>query len=352
MPIEIDLCSEDDVDSSDDDEADKAMIAAAEIRMANRAKLRAAKRSKTHGITFVFSLPLSKRDVLDKMEEPADCRLQQLLWELNCNFDLFPHQFLAVRRLAKVSADFPGEEMLSELTNKRDARLQALKSAQPWRDGDDHGVLLADSMGLGKTVQTVAAIRLQGAVAAARGLPTLPVLICSPNDAVSNQWKDHLVQGGVSNQRIVRFKPGQSDPIPKQDNIYICTRYDFMTEGRHVFENLPSKKRGEPNSLTGFESSPLFPAAPELTVRVLDNQYKHAKGRAKNKYKENIRGETMSHELVMTRYLKEALPETKESHQFVFRMLVIDEAVSTLADIGLVSDYLGTRTNSISFPPS
>ena len=247
MPIEIDLCSEDD-DSSDDDEADMAMIAAAEIRLANRAKLRAAKRSKTHGITFVFSLPLSKRDLLDKIEEPADRRLQQLLWELNCNFDLFPHQFLAVRRLAKVSADFPGEEMLSELTTKRDARLQALKNAQPWRDGDDHGVLLADSMGLGKTVETVAAIRLHGAVAAARGLPTLPVLICSPSDAVISQWKYHLVQGGVSNQRIVRFKPGQSDPIPKQDTIYICTRYDFQTEGKQVFETFHLKNEASPTS--------------------------------------------------------------------------------------------------------
>ena len=287
---------------------------------------------KNQGLTFRFSIPQAKLEKLQEIEDPVDRRLQQLLWELGCEFDLFPHQFLGVRTLAGLADEFPGESMLKFTPPMRrtDARILALKDAKPRREGD-HGVILADSMGLGKTVQTVAAIILYDAVAAAKGETPMPAIISSPNEAVRNQWEQHLIQGGVEARRIVKFKPKCLRSLPKDDTIFICTRYDFQTEAKHIFEELPQLKRGDIPSTRPFgKSSPLFPFTPQRTLHDLYNQYKQSKGEKKSKIDEELFRKKITNEVAVTRHLKKAGQDMSSdgASPIVFRMVVIDEAVS------------------------
>ena len=290
--IEVFSDDDDSVDDSDDeaeDAADRAQLKALEARIAERKAKRARKRRKTDDFEFRFWLPQSKLDKLDQIEKPADKRLQQLLWELKCDFTLFEHQYVGVRVLAGVSADFPGEEMLLvERENKKTkARQLALRNAKPRREQDDHGVLCADAMGLGKTVEAVAALVLRNSIASAKGEPRKPSIVSCPNDGVLNQWRQHLLQGGLKWRQIVRLKPRLSEPLDKTDAVFLCTKYDLQGAAKHIFEALPPpKKKDQPVEMVAMHKpSPLFPNASEELLRVLDNQYKHTNNKgAKNKY--------------------------------------------------------------------
>lgn len=128
------------VDSSDEDgddreeEALRAEMAAAQKRLADIAAKRARKRQKLQGLTFKIPLSTAKLEKLKSIDNAANRRLQQLLWELSFDYELFDHQFRGVRALAGVSDDFPGEEMLQVhdegYNRKSKARLEALKNAK------------------------------------------------------------------------------------------------------------------------------------------------------------------------------------------------------------------------------
>jgi SNF2-related domain len=144
-----------------------------------------------------------KQAVLGEIANPFDQNLQIVLWEIDCNYTLLEHQFKGVRALAGVPDDFPGPLMLKTKIEDLDQAIsdwtyKVLRTAKPRRPNVvDRGILMADVMGLGKTVQAVAACGLRNAMANAKGEPPLPTLIVSPNNAVVAQWHDTLIKAGM-----------------------------------------------------------------------------------------------------------------------------------------------------------
>jgi len=335
------------IDDSDDEEQDAADLAATNAQEAQlqqrreEIEQRAQKRRKADdGLTFTFVLSPSRLEKLDQIKDPADERLQQLLWELGFDFTLYEHQHKGARVVAGVSDDFPGAEMLlvegEGHRKKRKARLLALRNAQPRQESADHGVLMADDMGLGKTVQTGAAIRLRNAIASAKGEPRKPTLICSPTDGVLKQWREHLLKAGVDRNKIVVLKPRQESTLERKDSVFLCTVHGFQSEAKYIFESLPPSKKNNQSveTVQKHKSSPLFPSASEELLRVLYNQYQHSHGKAKNKYNDNDndgwrgRGGKLSNNMVVTQRLKKAEKEMTGGRSRIFRMVVVDEAVS------------------------
>ena len=109
-----------------------------------------------------------------------------------------------------VPDDFPGKMKLKDNDDRHEAIfdwvVKVLRNTKPRRAGRDRGVLMADSMGLGKTIQSVCACILRNAIALSKDEPKLPTLICSPNDAVLTQWHQTLVKAGVEPKKIYRFE--------------------------------------------------------------------------------------------------------------------------------------------------
>jgi SNF2-related domain len=264
---------------------------------------------------------------LKEISDSADRRLQQLLWELECSFDLYHHQFKGVREVAGVTEKFPGSEMIvngSDLTKYRARRL-ALRNAKPRFEENDSGLILADCMGLGKTIQAVAAIVLRNAIAAARGESHRPSLVVCPNEAVLKQWKEHLRGAGLHKNRIIRFKTKQRAPLELQDNVILCTRFDLQSEMRFVMQDVQRLSVDEP-----VRQSPLFPRASDEILDVLHNQYLNANGSTKNRYNNALNGRKLTNEVVVTKYLRKERGILSSDPKFskIFRMIIIDEAVS------------------------
>jgi SNF2 family DNA or RNA helicase len=144
-----------------------------------------------------------KIEALNAIANPLDQNLQVVLWEIDCNYLLLEHQFKGVRALAGVPDEFPGPMRLKNKTENDDQAIfdwtvKVLRTATPRRPGAvDRGILMCDVMGLGKTVQAVAACILRNAIANAKGQPPLPTLIVSPNNAIVTQWHVTLIKAGT-----------------------------------------------------------------------------------------------------------------------------------------------------------
>jgi SNF2 family DNA or RNA helicase len=239
------------------------------------------------------------------------------LWELDCNYALLEHQFHGVRALAGVSSDFPGHLKLKkkEGQTRDDALLDwvvndVLRNV-PKAAEDDRGVLMADVMGLGKTVQSVCACIIRNAVALSQDRPRKPTLIVSPNDAVLTQWLETLLKAGVDPLKIYRLQSKKSKPL-KGDCYVLCNRYDLQVEMRFIFDQT-RKNKARP-------VSPLFPHTPKELLLVLKNQYLAEKGKATNEYIE--KGDRITLSDCITDYL------SQNAHKVapIFETVIIDEA--------------------------
>lgn len=178
--------------------------------------------------------------------------------------------------------------------------------------------LIVDFIGLGKTVQAVAACILRNFILEAQGKAKKPTLICSPNESVLHQWHEHLILAGVDRGKIFRFQTKQNKPI--QGDIYVlCNRYDFQTEVRYTFGSIKPSQCIEPTK------SQLFPSASNELLRVLKNQYLYEKGKEKNKYKNKARPMTINE--CITKHLAEEC-RSNANKEAVFCTVVVDEAVS------------------------
>ncbi|KAG7361311.1 SNF2-related protein [Nitzschia inconspicua] len=303
-------------DYSDDDELNEFTKQYKAVGLSRRTRAKGLWFSQLHG---------TKVSKLDDINDPTDRRLQQLLWELGCTFYLFSHQFRGVREVAGVGPNFPGPEMIVKGSNhaKVQARLLALHNASPRFNDEEFGVILADCMGLGKTIQAVAAIVIRNAIAAANGEKSLPSLVVCPNDTVMMQWKEHLLQAGFSKDRIIRLKTKQPVSLESQSNVILSTRYDLQSELRFILqdvENPPLNQR--------TKKSPLFPAASRGLLEVLLNQYQNANSPVKNRYNEMPGGRKLTNEAVVTKYLRREKRRMSDNPNIskIFRMIIIDEA--------------------------
>ena len=270
--------------------------------------------SKATLLTSIEYLADPKKAIIEQIKEPRDQWLQALLWEIHCSYNLYEHQFQGVRALAGVPDDFPS--INSQPT------LEILRTAQP-RHENDRGIIMADVMGLGKTVVGVAACILRNAMADAKKQPKKPTFICSPNDAVLKQWHQTLLNAGVDPKKIFRFKTKRHKPL-KGDIFILCNRYDLQTEARYIFNYLKNDEND-----ASIPKSPLFPNSSETLLRILKNQYRADKGKEKNKYNDRF-GQRIPICECITHYLAQeaANLSLKEA---VFQTVVIDEAVSANA---------------------
>ena len=329
--------------SDTDDESLDDLLARHRALTARLSRKKAKVARKTTSIQSIgFNLPLENAKIaqLDKVVDPANRRLQQLLWELNCDFELFPHQFEGVRAVAGVSAGFPESSALG-LSQDSDvkSRLNVLVSAKPRVDGEDRGLILSDVMGLGKTVQAVSAIRLVNAMARAKGEAPKPSLVVSPNDAVLEQWKEHLVKAGMDPKKIVRLATKQKRSLPRDDIVLLCTRYDLMTEARFILDSYPTKESNDSDddddsvassSNTSHRKSPLFPNSDTNLLQVLANLYRsESNSHTQSRFKEIEGGEKVNTDEVIVKYLRiEESRLASSNTDKIFQMLIIDEAVS------------------------
>ena len=261
-----------------------------------------------------------QRKSLKNISNVEDAGLQRLLWEIGSTVKLLDHQFRGVRAIAGVSNDFPGDQLV-EITDDNQGdilRDQVLVKAKP-RFEDDRGLIMADVMGLGKTIQGVCGMELRQAIAAARNdsESQRPVLICSPNVSVRDQWREELIKVGVDESFIEILRTSSPDGIQRAPLYYLCTRYDLQTEMRNSF-----KKR--------YNDSGLFPSATRDLFEKLANQYKSSKGRAKNKYNEDrSSGDKIPVDEIVTRLLGNKMRRLVDD-DLVFSAVIIDEAVSSI----------------------
>jgi len=153
-------------------------------------------------------------------------------------------------------------------------------------------VLLADVMGLGKTVECLAGAVLRDAVSRATGDDDLPTFVVAPNDAVLTQWREHLLRGvvaaaskvhvykGAFKSRVARYESA----VARGATWVLLTRYTLQTEVQGAYDA----------ALDGASlASPLFPRAAAL-LPDLFAQYRSAAGKAKRGEKNTLlhKGET------------------------------------------------------------
>lgn len=253
-----------------------------------------------------------KQQILANIARTEDKHLQMCLFEIGCYYVLLPHQFAGVRAIAGLQPDFPGlkgpkRKKKSQGNNDDDndyifdwvAKIFiCAKARRQEEDHPDRGILVADEMGTGKTVQAVIATILRQNIALAKGQKPKPTLIISPNDAVLSQWQDTLIYAGVKKTKIVRYIPKDNTFKCKSGRFILCTRYCIQTEGRYLFSQC-TKNKAKPDSS-------LFKNAPKQLLLALKNQYLFAMGKAKNEYKEE--GETVTPFEVVTRLLVQYQP--------------------------------------------
>jgi len=249
--------------------------------------------------------------ILTYITNPSDRTLQKMLFAERFFFELKPHQFAGVRYVCGCGSTWPSEG-------------QGVKDL-PYPL--THGGILADQMGLGKTVESLAGCVLRHAAAAAKcAKATKPkTLIITPNDAVSEQWKQHLLLGGVTlsdiymagktklksskdlGKKNVRVKPTQTWQI--------MTRY-YMSAKMQVLI-----KTARLNAVDDMKmaQSPFWPGLSKPDAKKLVNLYYAPKGRKK-------RGKQSKDENYIGDMLRFFKAQRKKDREATWCTVVIDEA--------------------------
>jgi len=323
-------CNDDDNSSSDEDES-----------FYGRHKKTPQKRRQQPKL-FEFDSsgvePLPELDDTEKakflaedIDNELDRNLQRILWHIGCRYNLMPYQFSGVRGVAGVPKDFP--QLVNSSSKKTgsgddDLMIFSSDSGDSGANLSDHsspdwkrilrkakfmssrGILLADSMGLGKTVQGIVGALLRNAISEAKGRPKLPTVLVSPNHAVSIQWAETLIKAGVSAGRIFQFMPKRSRHQYRGSVYILMTRYHLQTETKYIL-NLAKPRSRAPYS-------PLFPHAPNPLLIKLLNQYQYGKGDRV----QNLCRREESQSACITRLLFESSKKVGPA----FRTIVIDEA--------------------------
>jgi DNA-binding transcriptional MerR regulator len=240
------LSAGNDAYSSDEDGDDVDEVLHAEEGF-HITELRDAAPGRHHKQEFSAPLPESHlaltaeqaQQILQEIEEKPDQALRKLLLDADFQFQLLLHQFFAVRKVAGVPEKFPlhpGSEVQQPATASIQQAIQGLDLDQ--NKCSTRGVLIADQMGLGKTVEAIAGAILRNALAAAKGEKERPTVIFSPNDAVQVQWRDTLYKNGVPLERIQMFQKGQRSTDFDKAIFLLLTRHRLQSEVKRVFGNL------------------------------------------------------------------------------------------------------------------
>jgi hypothetical protein len=88
-----------------------------------------------------------KNEIVDSIDEPKDKALQRLLLGAGFQFTLMPHQFVAVRKIAGVSEDFPSHQGSKIVSPKYATMTLALEGLDYQANNQTNkGILIADEM--------------------------------------------------------------------------------------------------------------------------------------------------------------------------------------------------------------
>jgi len=270
--------------------------------------------------------------------EIVSCKvLQCLLWDCNFRYTLMSHQFVAVLSVAGVNIS----SLLDDLSNLEDEDLKRVLALN--KDGvrtrkelckysisflETRGVLLADVMGLGKTVSSLAGAILRNHIMKVHSsneestiIPQLPTLIVGPNHAVLDQWIETLILSGVDTRRIRLYESNDEDVLEEVDHFILMTRHEIMAQFRrymnkHVSNLYPVVGKG---------------GVSKFMLEKMLNEIQASHGKKKSEHR--LEKETFPE--CMNRFLKQ-LHKKKGGLTLCFRTLLIDEAhfLKNLLSIG------------------
>jgi len=336
---------------------------------------------------------------LEEISGDADRAIQLMLWDIGFSYNIYAHQFEAVRFVAGLVPTFPFSKSVDVSMSQNSpegAQLRSLALKQAARElilldvhnktsrgGIVHalptkGMLLADEMGLGKTIEALAGAALRNAMLSYDlEHSDLPTLIVSPQDGIQNQWYETLVKSGVHPSCIEVWGESEIQSMRRQDRYFrevlndpnhkgqtqsyiLCTRYNIQSEMRKFFKLLDTaSKLLSPDSvsdrsvanarkklekeLNDLKIQSLFRNVPIPLIEKLRNQYQSDKGKAKNKY---IQQKEKCQDCV-ARLIRTYRRNDKDLSQFSFQTIIVDEAhfcKNVLAYWGLGLALLGTKT--------
>jgi len=234
----------------------------------------------------IGGMPTAAEKTAHLLTLPAGARdLQRLLWHIGITFKLLPHQPVAVRMVAGVGDDYPNLATNASL----DGAL--LNAGRP----TNRGGLLADVMGLGKTVEAICGAALRQAICASKNLRPLPVVIVSPNVSVLDQWSEHLSRGGVPPTDVLEYTGRFHDRVRKYNRRcqpagdgsatwVLLTRHCLMNDVQAAMDAFSKDDEVA-------QVSPLFPTAEKELLEDLRDQYLAANAKLKGKNTLRQKGE-------------------------------------------------------------
>jgi len=229
----------------------------------------------------------SKTNHLATLSSDRDQLLQRVLWHLECDYFMKPHQPEAVRIVAGLPKNWPRDDRNGDYTA---ADLQHLLVTAP--AFTERGMLLADVMGLGKTVECLLGAALRKGVATAKKDPSkdLPTFIVAPNAAVLKQWREHLLNGIVEDEDAV-FEYGRgaffkrvelfNEKVKNGKAEYVLlTRFTLMSEIQSAADSYVDAQTPV--------VSPLFPGVGPLLADLM-SVYRHGNGKSRRGEKNTLR---------------------------------------------------------------
>jgi len=259
-----------------------------------------------------------KAEFKREVETTADERLQLFLTDIKFDFRLQPHQFEAVRFVAGITKEWPsylstpnpkpdpnpdwiskewppalyqtqyGERTFQSYLGKK--TLDGPRLPRVCEDPRTPGGVLADVMGLGKTVELLGGVRIRDWIQTRKRSQDMPFsIMVGPNSAVLDQWEDHALKAGYDKFQILRFaggKKGRSDLKAKiaeaesrRDGrctgvLLLSTVHKLQGEMRSCFKSYRPEVtiHGMTTDAT-YKRSPLFPKTPASIILDLGSRY-------------------------------------------------------------------------------
>jgi hypothetical protein len=210
---------------------------------------------------FAAKVTIKRDKGLTRFSSDPDKALQILLWKLGFGDTLHVHQTMAVRRVAGVPADFPLHKQSKATLQSMDLTLAAMDLPKP----STKGILLADEMGIGKTIESIAGMILINALKTYKTGKQRPSVIIVPNTAVLEQWIEALKRNGVRRDRMHKFEKGKIIRHDQNDFV-LMEKSKLQIEVKAIFDGITNKTFTPKTSF-------LFPHVTMNEFNKLRNQY-------------------------------------------------------------------------------
>ena len=198
-----------------------------------------------------------------------DCAMQSLLWRASFAYTLKAHQYKSTRFVAGVPDNWSPSDPPASWPS--DAELDA-----------GGGGILADVMGLGKTVSGLAGAVLRDIIAARGGsrarAARASTLVVGPNRAVLDQWRDHATSlGGFDPADVMLFRDTESARARMRrrapPRLVLVTMHQVMSQLRGTHTSMHA------GGGAGFAPSVLSPQLTRALAQRTENVWRADKGK-------------------------------------------------------------------------